>query len=715
MRFAALFIGVVSLLPAQQNPPAAAAAPQQPVIRTGAQEVLLDLIVRDKKGKPIKDLKVEEVEVYDEGTKQKISGFGLLTGTEPAGVTDPTQIEQKRLDPLRQLRLVSLLFQGMGDSERRMARAAALDFIKNPLEQNVYMSVFIIDRQLHALQQFTNDREKLKQAIERATGGNFMEYQQISSAIRRDLEAAKAGSAGAQQALAATPAPGRGAPETGAIGNAAAQATVTQMTLDILRHSENLSTTDWGRATLFSLQALMKDQATLPGRKTVVFFAPGIGLNDQLTEYFKDTIASANSAGVSVYGVDPRGVQIESENASSKDMLEGAAWNTSQQTNNNVGAVSAGQVKAGEEARSSILGNAKASLQALAVSTGGKLIADTNDLRAPLNRIREDVLMYYQVSYNPGIQEWDGKFRRIQVRVPGRKDLVIQARNGYYALPPHTASVTSFEMPLLSILSAAEMPKNFAFHVGALRFQKTPENKFNHGLVIEVPYKDLTFAEEKENKRYRGHVSFLIVIKDQAGEVVQRYSRDLGFFSEADKLDTFKKRGFTGTFLLDLAPGRYTLETAVLDVEGMKPSGRRTTLVVPAPALGVGISTVTLVRRTENPQSGADPNDPFVIQGKRIVPTLDPTFRISSDALSFYFIVSAAAGDKPTLLMELSKDGQVIAQAPLPLPAADARGLIPYLGALPLPKFPPGNYDLRLMTQLGATKAEEHTPFVVEP
>ena len=71
----------------------------------------------------------------------------------------------------------------------------------------------------------------------------------------------------------------------------------------------------------------------------------------------------------------------------------------------------------------------------LAESTGGFLIGDSNDLRVPLRHVNEEISSYYEVSFNPGIQNYDGSFRKIAVNAK-RKDLVIHARNGYFALPP---------------------------------------------------------------------------------------------------------------------------------------------------------------------------------------------------------------------------------------------------------------------------------------
>ena len=51
-----------------------------PTVKTTVDEVLLDLIVRDKKGKPVTDLKPEDITVKDDDVKQTLTSFRLISG-----------------------------------------------------------------------------------------------------------------------------------------------------------------------------------------------------------------------------------------------------------------------------------------------------------------------------------------------------------------------------------------------------------------------------------------------------------------------------------------------------------------------------------------------------------------------------------------------------------------------------------------------------------
>src|SRR5262249_58961974 len=55
---------------------------QGATVRIGSEEVLLDVVVRDKKGRPVTDLKADEIEVYEDGVKQQINSFRKVEKTD---------------------------------------------------------------------------------------------------------------------------------------------------------------------------------------------------------------------------------------------------------------------------------------------------------------------------------------------------------------------------------------------------------------------------------------------------------------------------------------------------------------------------------------------------------------------------------------------------------------------------------------------------------
>ena len=89
--------------PAQQPAPAPApAAPadqQTPVFRSDINFVRVDVIVTDRQGNPVHDLKQEDFEVTEDGKPQAIQTFKLINVSEDTGVgTDPPREVRNPID-----------------------------------------------------------------------------------------------------------------------------------------------------------------------------------------------------------------------------------------------------------------------------------------------------------------------------------------------------------------------------------------------------------------------------------------------------------------------------------------------------------------------------------------------------------------------------------------------------------------------------------------
>jgi len=106
----------------------------------------------------------------------------------------------------------------------------------------------------------------------------------------------------------------------------------------------------------------------------------------------------------------------------------------SQQMRGGVGEVSTQQARASETAEGALRANPLLWLRDLAQQTGGTAIVETNDWKAPLRTVMAEVRTYYEASYVPHIAQYDGKFRKISVRVD-RPDVIAHTSSGYFALP----------------------------------------------------------------------------------------------------------------------------------------------------------------------------------------------------------------------------------------------------------------------------------------
>ena len=86
--------------------------------------------------------------------------------------------------------------------------------------------------------------------------------------------------------------------------------------------------------------------------------------------------------------------------------------------------------------------NTQEALRELSESTGGFVIANTNNTEAQLTKVMEDVDTHYELAYRPASPTSDGHFRKIEVKIapnspdyPNAAELQARHRSGYYTMP----------------------------------------------------------------------------------------------------------------------------------------------------------------------------------------------------------------------------------------------------------------------------------------
>ncbi len=662
-------------------------------IQTTVDEVVLDFIVRDKKGKPIADIKPGDVTITDNGAKQEITSFRLVSGAEAIMSSGSTVA----LDPLRQIRLVTLAFESMGEGDqRRTARQAAVDLVKGDQGTNVFYSVVMINTRLLVLQPFTKDKAALVKAIEQATSGTALpKLMSASDAIKAQLRSA-------------------GAPGPVTNGAQALEGRLSLVMLEMLSMDAAMATEN-ARLSISALASLVGGLQSMPGRKSVLYFTWGMYITPELDVMFRNLMSNANRGNVTFYSVDTRGVMTYAQNAGAAGQLGGAASASATTVNRTEGAVTKEEVMASDNAETAGRSNVQLPIRDLAESTGGFLIGDSNDLRVPVRRVNEEISSYYEVTYNPGIKNYDGTFRKLKVDA-GRKDLVIHARNGYFALPPlaRASGMLPYEMPLLKAISDGTISEDVGFRSAAILLQSKNEAT-DVSVLVEVPLHGLQSKMDPAQNKAAVHFSLGALVKDSKGEVVQKLSRDRSLFVTADQL---KAGNFIEKMTVPIAAGTYTLSSAVMDRESGKIGMHRSEFTIAPKSKGVGISSLTPVRSYTPNAKELDKNEPFQFQGGIITPTLNNHVPKVPDAvLRLFFTIYADASipAAPTVQVEFLQGGASLTKVDLPLPPADAQGRIPYVMTVPAAAIPPGEYDIRAVARQGESAAESKTTVTIEP
>src|SRR3984957_5618243 len=159
---------------------------ERPVIHTTSREVLLDLVVRDKHQHLVKDLRQDEVQVYEDGILQKIHVFHDVQGAEqlrterslersqssPTSKTSEADKSQS-LNSLRQVNFVSVVFAQVAPLDLEFARESVLEFLKNDTLPNTYVTVYKLRHHLQIVQAYTGDKDSLVKAVNPAAKGLY--------------------------------------------------------------------------------------------------------------------------------------------------------------------------------------------------------------------------------------------------------------------------------------------------------------------------------------------------------------------------------------------------------------------------------------------------------------------------------------------------------------------------------------------------------------
>jgi VWFA-related protein len=684
---------------------------QPPTIKTNVDEVLLDLIIRDKKGKPITDLESTELSVFDNGVRQKLTGFRLVSGAQAIAATG----NKTTLDPLQQIRLVTLAFEAMTEpSQRKLARTAALDLIQGAQGANVFYAVVVINTQLIVLQQFTSDKAALTKAIERATeglGGPGMVSE--SDAIQAELKRNLSGANGAVEDRDLKAAASQTASQTVSNGSEALQAKLAAVMLDMLR-MDGAATTQGTRLSLQALRSLVEGQRQLPGRKSILYFTAGMYLSPELDVPFRNLVSTANRSNVTFYSVDTRGVMVGAQTAAARSQLAGAARASATTIMSTTSAVTKDEIMSSDNAETSARNDVQDAVRNLAGSTGGFLIGDSNDLRVPLRQVNEEIASYYEVSYNPAIQNYDGSFRKVSVST-SRKELMIHARNGYFALPAEArgTGLQGFEVALLQMLSDGKASDDVKYRAAGILL-KPSEAATAAMLLVEVPLHELQPATDPAKKTMSVHCSLLALVKDANGNVVDKLSRDRNFVVTKEQL---AGGNFQDKVTLLLPPGKYTLESVVMDRNSSKSGLQRSPFEVSKMAGGLGISSLTVVRSYSPNAKPADASEEFQFQGGTITPTLDPVVKAEANAmLRLFFTVyqDPAIAAKPSVEIEFLQADKSLTKVPMQLPSADAQNRIPYVMTVPAAGIPTGAYEVRATAHQGNSSAQTSTTVQIE-
>ena len=427
----ASLLGVLALGDGHGQAQAPAQASQVPSFKSATTLVQVDVIVRNKAGKFVADLAGRDFQVLEDGVPQKLEQFYLVADpaldAEHPWVADPpipAEVERE-IRPAPEQRIFVFVFDQphLAFGNGRRARAAAQRFIERHFRDGDVGGV-VVGRAM-ANRRLTTDRSELLSAIRSVQPSHeaenlyndyyrdwprFRDPYEIYSIVARDSAVTDivVDRALAEQNAGQTDAAARNTDPTAAAGAAELREATYQRVMTKAQRGVD----EFRRATLDTLNVLKTLDAGLAkmdGRKTVLVLSDGFVVEENIAP-LRELEGSAARSNVRIYAIDARGLETST--------VDGDL--TSKLRPETPGAANSPDV-------------AFDGLAELAGATGGFAVTRKNDLDEAIARIDRDTSSYYVIGYRPTNQNQDGSFRKIEVRLAGRRDVEVRARRGYLA------------------------------------------------------------------------------------------------------------------------------------------------------------------------------------------------------------------------------------------------------------------------------------------
>jgi VWFA-related protein len=530
---AAVTIGGLSAVASAKAEQAQPQQPQQPPItfRAEINYVEVDARVLDQQGKFVVDLKPEDFQVFEDGKPQKVSAFSLVNiplerVERPLFASKPVESDVRNNMQAADGRIYVIMLDDLHTAALRSQRVklAARQFIERYVGANDLAAVVATSGRGDGSQEFTTSQTRLLRAVDKFMG------QKLNSSTLNMIEDV--------QSRAGTP-----------------------MAADPARDIDDKERGYHARNALDSIRNVANYLGNIRGRrKAIVYFSEGIDydinnmFSDQITEAqsvmdaTRDMIAAATRANVVVYAVDPRGLGAEFQDMAS---IQSFPDDTS---------LGLGMSSIFNEVRLS-----QDSLRVMGEETGGFAVVNQNSFRDAFQRIVDDNSSYYVMGYYSTNDRRDGRFRKIEVKLPNRPGLTVRARKGYVAprgKAPEAPKPTA-NGPSLELRDAMESPlplTGLAVSLAAAVF-KGPAPKGSVVISTFIAGSMLPFTES--GGMMKNDLEVLGIATDDKGKTFTTDRSTVNLNMKPDTARRVTATGFRVIQSLDLNPGRYNLRVAV--------------------------------------------------------------------------------------------------------------------------------------------------------
>ena len=561
-RLLPLLCGILALssVAVAQSSPSATAAP--PTFKTGATNVLVDVVVAGHHGRPVEGLSQDNFTVLENGKTQRIVSFSFHPSATPlpaaalprlpGGVyTNAEAVANNDTVDVLLLDALNTPPSGQVQTHRVM-----LEYLKSlPVDKPI--AIFTLDTQLHQIEGFTTDHTVLLKAVD-----EFSRSPQKSPLLKTPQDTARQ-LKDEDDALE--------------LGLAAQNLGTGEMMMHQLQQfnaeQDSFSLNLRVQYTLSAFDQLGRYLSGLPGRKNVMWLSgsfpvavmPNPDLKDP-TQAARDFSGAVNhtagllaNARVAVYPIDARGIFPQP-----LSLPAIAAGDSIARTPD--------RVDASESADSSLHAEERLTLEQVAHATGGEAIYNTNDLKGALAEVDRTGTHYYTLTYVPSDKSQDNKLRRIEVRVhPGNYRLSYRRSytpalapahdNSFQALMQHNVPASTQILFRLSPLRGAVQPATAQL---AGSNPNVPRPVTRYSIAYDVDVSPLVLSSSADGVLH-GQATLVSIAYDRDGKPLNSVANTLSLNVPSAEYARFLKEGIHYREQLDMPAQAAWLRAGIYD------------------------------------------------------------------------------------------------------------------------------------------------------
>jgi VWFA-related protein len=521
------------------------------VLKSITRLVVVDVVATDRNG-AITDLKQDDFTILEDGKGQKIRVFNFQQphANAPAAMAaskppDNVYSNVARFSASSALNILLLDALNTNLPHQAYVRDQMMRYLEK-MPEGQPVAVYTLSTKLRLLQDFTDDPAVLKK-IAREIKSNMSPLLD-NPAGGPDTELLPAGLA-----------------DSGMVSGQMLNA-MQSFEQERVAFQTDLRIT----YTINALNLIARSLSGYPGRKNLIWISEAFPLTiDPNMELTGDTFAGTRNYGpqiaeaadslidaqIAMYPVDARGLVPSSMFDASNSGRDKFGRSMSRP----------GRMASAISAESAQLQSVHGTMQEMADRTGGRAYYNTNGIDAAIRKSIEDGSTYYTLAYYPENKNWNGKFRKIHVKV-NRSGVTLRYRLGYFAvdptlfaeknqkqqdsafalaLSPDSPIATGLPFNALVLQPAEATPKtvrvNFGVDPHAISFEKSPDGLQHATLECTIQ------AFSAKGKLVRGELTTV-----KAALKPETFSKVMG--------DTFPCQQ-----AIDLEPGNYYLRLGVRD------------------------------------------------------------------------------------------------------------------------------------------------------